>query len=224
MKENWSYHPSTSLSLPCVCQGEIHAYHRYPCGLLCDTSLYTSLYHPLSFPLLYLSRGWEQQGTSDRLIRAELRLTMSCWYPLKLGEARWVYVDAYVDCLRLSVSACIHVQVHALVFNCLHASMSVYFFASVCVCVCVSVYECVFVPLLSAEPPWDEGEEEDDELEEVLCSMASRESSERRRSGLLEQEGEKNHSFLSSLKLYNIFILNRCMHCRTAMFFIYFRS
>lgn len=43
-----------------------------------------------------------------------------------------------------------------------------------------------FVPLLSAEPAWDEGDEEDDEFEEVLCSMASRESSERRRSGLLK--------------------------------------
>lgn len=59
---------------------------------------------------------------------------------------------------------------------------------SICQCRCVHVGACVFVPLLSAEPPWDEGEEEEDELEEVLCSMASRESSERRRSGLLKQE------------------------------------
>ncbi len=64
-----------------------------------------------------------------------------------------------------------------------------------CLCMCVSfhyisecLYACIFVPFLSAEPPWDEGEEEDDELEEVLCSMASRERSERRRSGLLKQE------------------------------------
>lgn len=46
------------LSLPCVCQGEIHAYLRYPPGPLSDTSPYASFHHPLSFPPLYLPRGW----------------------------------------------------------------------------------------------------------------------------------------------------------------------
>lgn len=94
------------LSLLCFCQMENHAYHRYPSGLLFDTFIYASLYHSLP----YLSRGWEQQGTSDRLIRAELQLTTSRWSPLKLHFALWVYVDAYVDCSCLSVSKskCIH--------------------------------------------------------------------------------------------------------------------
>ena len=46
------------LPLPCVCQGEIHAYLRYPPGLLSDTSPYASFHHPLSFPPLCLSEGW----------------------------------------------------------------------------------------------------------------------------------------------------------------------
>lgn len=119
--------------------------------------------------------GWSEQNC-DWQCPAD-----SPWNSVKPGECTWMRM--WTVCAFL----CVHV--HALVFNCLHASMSVYLFASVCVF--LSVYECVFVPLLSAEPPWDEGEEEDDELEEVLCSMASRESSERRRSGLLEQEGKK---------------------------------
>lgn len=154
-------HFNLSLAMPCVCQGEIHAYLRYPSGLF-DTSLYNFLHLPSSFPLFYLSEGWEQQGTSDRLIRAERRMTM-----LITSETRWSHV---------SVCGCLYVAPFVIV--CMQAS--------ICQCRCLLVSACVFVPLLSAEPPWDEGEEEDDELEEVLCSMASRESSDRRRSGLLK--------------------------------------
>lgn len=61
-----------------------------------------------------------------------------------------------------------------------------------------------FIPLLSAEPPWDEGDEEDDELEEVLCSIASKESSERRRSGLLKKDESRPFKYaVSSYKSTN---------------------
>lgn len=58
------------------------------------------------------------------------------------------------------------------------------------------------VPLLSAEPPWDEGEEDDDELEEVLCNMASKESSDRCRSGLLKHKNDKRSHTMSNRKLF----------------------
>lgn len=65
-----------------------------------------------------------------------------------------------------------------------------------------------FIPLLSAEPPWDEGDEEDDELEEVLCSIASKESSERRRSGLLKKDESRPFKYaVSSYKSF-YFCLN----------------
>lgn len=156
--------------------------------------------------------GWSEQNC-DWQCPAD-----SPWNSVKPGECTWMRmwtVCAFL-CVHLLVYMCTYM--HWFLIVCMQACQCIYL--PVCVCVCFYLYTSVFLYLSSQlSLPEMKGRRRMTSWKKFFAAWRPERALSAAGLDYWSRRENKFHPFLSSLKLYNIFILNRCMHGRTAMFF-----